>query len=142
MDRKDFVLMVVAAGEDTPLTPVQLQKSLFLIEKNLPSVPDHFYEFEPYHYGPFDADVYSDADTLEGEGLLLSMRSSKGTWTDRMITPSGLRRAEEVEEGLPENVRKYIHDVVKWAQSLTFTDLVRSIYTQYPNYKQNSVFRG
>ncbi len=142
MDRKDFLLMVVAAGEDTPLTPVQLQKSIFLIKETLSGVPDQFYTFKPYDYGPFDADVYSDADTLESLGLLVSMRSSKGTWTDRMITPSGLRRAAELEEVLPENARKYIHDVVEWTQSLSFTQLVKSIYTHYPDYRQNSVFQG
>ena len=125
MNRKDFVLMVVAAGEDAPLTPVQLQKSLFLIGENLSGIPAPFYEFKPYHYGPFDADIYSDADALEGDGLLVSMKSSKGTWTDRIVTRSGLRKAEGVEQELPEKMRTYIHDVVKWTQSLSFTELVR-----------------
>ena len=40
MDKKDALLLVIAAGEDTPLTPVQLQKSLFLVGKsNLSDLP-------------------------------------------------------------------------------------------------------
>ena len=40
LEGKDFLLLVVAAAEAEPLTPVQLQKALFLInESNLPEAP-------------------------------------------------------------------------------------------------------
>ncbi len=91
MDREDFLLIVVAAGGVPPLTPVQLQKSLFLINENLRGeIPGPFYKFDPYHYGPFDANVYVDADALEPRGLLVSVGSSQGTWLDRTITPAGM----------------------------------------------------
>ena len=56
MDDRDFLLLVVASGKDKALTPVQLQKSLFLLGKtDLAEAVDSPYDFEPYHYGPFDA---------------------------------------------------------------------------------------
>ena len=143
MDKKDFLLLVIAAGDGTPLTPVQLQKSLFLVGENLKGeIPDLFYQFEPYHYGPFDIEVYSDADFLESEGLLVSVRSSRGSWVDRGITPRGIERAKAIEDQLSESTRNYIRAVVEWAQSLSFSGLVKSIYQQYPFYKENSVFQG
>ena len=142
MHREDFLLMVVAAGGGTPLTPVQLQKCLFLIRENLKGeIPDRFYEFEPYHYGPFDAEVYSDADSLESQGLLVSVGSSQGTWLDRTITSAGLERAKAAEKELSYSVRTYIQVVVEWAQSLSFSRLVKSIYGEYPQYRKNSVFQ-
>ena len=143
MDRENFPLMVVAAGRGMPLTPAQLQKSLFLISENLKGqIPDPFYEFEPYHYGPFDAEVYVDADSLESQGLLISVGSSQGTWLDRAITPAGMARARDTEKELSDSGRAYIQAVVEWAQSLSFSGLVQSIYMQYPHYRKNSVFQN
>ena len=143
MDKRDFVLMVVAAGGNIPLTPVQLQKSLFLVSKNLQGeIPDSFYEFEPYHYGPFDAEVYADADSLESEGLLVSLGSSQGTWLNRATTAAGKERAQKAAEELSASSRDYIQTVVEWTQSLSFSDLVKSIYAHYPEYRKNSVFQG
>ena len=142
MDREDFLLIVVAAGGGTPLTPVQLQKSLFLIGENLKGeIPDPFYNFEPYHYGPFDADVYVDADSLESRGLLVSVGSSQGTWLDRTMTPAGIKRVSDTEKELSDVGRAYIQAVVEWAQSLSFNSLIKSIYTHYPQYRKNSVFQ-
>ena len=33
MEKEDILLLVVASAKDEPLTPVQLQKTLFLIDK-------------------------------------------------------------------------------------------------------------
>ena len=142
MDKKDILLMVVAAGRSVPLTPVQLQKSLFLIGKNLKDIPESFYAFEPYHYGPFDIEVYSDAKSLEAEGLLYSTRSSSGTWTDRGITAEGMKRATEIRESLSPGSQKYVEAVVQWTQSMSFTSLVKAIYDHFPEYRANSVFQG
>ena len=79
MQKEDFLLMVVASGKDEPLTPVQLQKSLFLIGEHkdgFSEVPQSFYDFRPYHYGPFDIRVYQDADVLAEQGLVLRFVSS------------------------------------------------------------------
>ena len=143
MNREDVLLMVVAAGQGTPLTPVQLQKSLFLIGERLTeSLPKPLYEFEPYHYGPFNGDIYADADDLESQGYLVSVGSTSGTWLDRAITTEGAKRVEVVEQQLPRPIRDYIHTIVEWSQSMSFSQLVRSIYAEYPEYRQNSVFQN
>ena len=138
--------MVVAAGKDKPLTPVQLQKDLFLIGKEWREewqvAPDSFYEFEPYHYGPFDAQIYADADTLESEGLVLPVPSDQGSWTDTFITINGMKRAEEVETELPEPIANWVREAVHWTQSMSFSGLVRAIYERYPDYRENSIFQS
>ena len=142
MKREDWLLLVVAAG-DKPLTPVQLQKTLFLVkEASLPNLPDDFYDFVPYHFGPYDAQVYQDADSLQERGLVVRHKAARGTWTDTSITGSGRSKAEELEEKLPPAITSYIHNLVDWAQGLTFSQLVGAIYRKYPNYRANSVFQG
>ncbi len=143
MKNKEFLLLVVAAGDGKPITPVQLQKSLFFIrEANLIETPDQFYEFEPYHYGPFDATVYSDADVLEGDGMVARVPSASGSWTDTVITTDGLAKAKLIENNLSPSTKEYIHSVVEWVQSLSFSTLLRAIYSKYPQYRENSVFQG
>ena len=142
MERQDFLLMAVAAAEGKPLTPVQLQKSLFMISKNLKGIPDPFYTFEPYHYGPFDIEIYSDANSLEDEGWVVSIQSNRGRWKETAITPNGLKKAETLVKELSEPAAKYVREIVQWVQSLSFSDLVKEIYRLYPEYRENSVFQG
>ena len=141
MNREDWLLVVVAAGE-RPLTPVQLQKTLFLIKQaNLSELPDTFYDFKPYHFGPFDAQVYRDADMLFEEGLVVRHRSDSGTWIDTTITGKGRSKAQDLEAELRPVIVSYIHSLVRWAQGLSFRELVGSIYHKYPDYRANSVFQ-
>ena len=146
MKREDLLLLVVAAGEDKPLTPVQLQKSLFLLGQewrtDWPLSPENFYDFEPYHYGPFDAEIYDDADSLEGQGLVRSAQSDRGNWRDRVITISGAKRADELNETLPQAIAVWIQEVVRWVQAMSFAGLVRAIYDRYPDFRENSIFQG
>ena len=142
MKKEDFLLVVVAAAEGEPLTPVQLQKSVFMVSKSLREIPDPFYMFEPYHYGPFDSEIYADVDSLETEGLLVSIQSKKGRWRETAITPIGLRKAEALTKELSAPAAKYVREVVQWVQSLSFSSLVREIYRIYPEYRENSVFQG
>lgn len=142
MKKEDFLLLVVAAGKDEPLTPVQLQKSLFLIgEQGIPEIPEEFYDFQPYHYGPFDVRVYQDADTLKEDGMVLRFKSDSGNWANTVATYSGRKRAEQLKSQMDPAVVQYIENVVDWAQSMNFRELVAAIYQAYPEYRENSVFQ-
>jgi uncharacterized protein YwgA len=137
---QELVTLAISAANGV-VTPVQLQKSVFLICKaDLPEVPEDAYNFTPYHFGPFDAHIYSDADELHEEGLVLSAPSLRGRWVDRMITPAGMKRAEELKADLSNATVKRIQEIADEVQSLSFSDLLRKVYAEYPEYKENSVF--
>jgi hypothetical protein len=71
MQRQDWLLLVLCAAHQEGLTPVQLQKSLFLVGQELPRhVRSHFYAFFPYNYGPFDPQICRDADRLGKDGFV------------------------------------------------------------------------
>lgn len=141
MIRKDWTLLVISAAGTRGLSPVQLQKCLFLIGKNLPTeVGEDFYQFIPYNYGPFDSAIYADADTLVNEKLVTIARVSGKTWAYYVITPEGNEAAARVAKEVSPKVSDYIPNVVHWVQRLSFVELLTAIYQRYPEYKANSVF--
>ena len=143
MDRKDFLLLVVASAKGESLTPVQLQKALFLIGKSgLPETPDPFYSFEPYHYGPFDRAIYEDAEAYHLRGMMVRAPAERGGWMDTMITPNGLKEASELKKELSSIMHEFIQAIVDWVRGQSFRSLVSAIYRGYPEYSENSVFRG
>jgi uncharacterized protein len=142
--RSDWTLLAIAAAAGEPLTPVQLQKVLFLLGAQKPqSVGQPFYVFHPYNYGPFSADVYRDADALEQEGLVRIDRSEPGrSWSVYAATREGLIRATDLIAGLPADLTTYLERLVAWARSLTFQQLVSAVYSAYPEQRANSIFVG
>ncbi len=142
MERRDWLLLTIDAGREKGLTPVQLQKSLFLLGQTFPKqVGSSFYKFVPYNYGPFCMDIYNDAESLQQQGLIEIRRASK-RWPEYRVSPAGAQQAEKLRGKIPTSVIKYLMDVVSWTQSQTFPELVRTIYEAYPTFRTHSVFRG
>lgn len=141
MDRKDWLLLVIAAAKGQEFTPAQLQKSMFLLgEERREAVNEDFYEFEPYHYGPFCLDVYLDAEALEKQGLIAIHINRNGRWQEYRATDEGIGRAVALKESAEEEVVQFIRDKVAWARGMSFQELIKNIYRQYPDYRKNSVF--
>jgi len=134
-------MLAIGSAKGRGLSPVQLQKVLFLLGKELPTVVGtDFYHFQPYNYGPFDKAVYQDAEGLSYAGYV-SIASS-GRITEYSATPEGSDYAEQIRARAPRLGTEYLTKIVEWAQSLTFSELVRAIYNKYPQYRVNSVFQG
>ncbi|WP_428939675.1 hypothetical protein [Fontivita pretiosa] len=142
-NRRDWTLVAIAAAPDHCLTPVQLQKSLFIFGDRLPQlVGEKYYRFRPYNYGPFSAEVYHDAEELAADGLL-SIESVPGQrWPQYCATAAGIECARIASAAMPAEVHQYLKELVGWAKSLRFRDLLEAVYSTYPEYAVNSVFRG
>jgi uncharacterized protein YwgA len=138
----DVTLLVIAAAGDTGLTPIQIMKSVFLIGKcGLSDLPSIFYSFFAYNYGPFNPDVYRDVEMLVNEGLVLEIRESGQNWSKYMIASPGLQYAKDLKPQIAHEFSDYIDEVVSWAKSLTFNQLLQAIYAKYPEMRENSVFQ-
>jgi DNA-binding PadR family transcriptional regulator len=138
------VLVAIAAAGGEPVAPVQLQKSLFLLGKELPGeVGADFFKFKPYHFGPFSATIYQDAERLEAAGLVRIDREEPGrSWALYMATQAGLDVAAAVAKTKSQRAVQYLRAAVQWARGLSFTELVSAIYRRYPEQRVNSVFNG
>ena len=141
LENKDVVLLVTQAGRHV-MSPVQLQKAVFLVSKGgLKGLPEEMYDFQPHHYGPFDSKIYDDAEELYDENLVLRTRSRYGAWTDTIITPAGMEKAAELSHQLPSETIDRLTEIVDEVQSLSFHDLLRRVYREYPEFRKNSVFQ-
>lgn len=138
MNRKYWTLVALSEAGPEGLTPVKLQKALFLVGKEL--APRNFYQFKAYHYGPFDSRVYSDLELLTDDGLVTKVPSASGNWNVYQATVAGLARAEDVKRKLPRREVDFFARLVKWIKPLSFQALVRYIYDKYPDMRANSVF--
>jgi len=140
MNRRDWTLLAIAAADGEPLSPVQLQKALFLLGQMMPRQLDGggFYDFRPYSYGPFDATVYQDAESLSAEGLV---HIEVGRWKQYAATSKGLGAADEVRRDANPDAVQYLSKVVAWVRSISFRELIKAIYARFPEYREKSVFR-
>lgn len=141
MNKTDLLLAALAAGSGVEHTPVQIQKLLFLIDRNLRSEIGSSFNFVPYDYGPFDSDVYDELRSLELKGCAVSETTPRG-WKKYKLTDAGQSRGDAVLAALSPRVRNYVNDVSQFVLSLSFADLVSAVYKAYPEMKINSVFRG
>jgi hypothetical protein len=143
MKRHEWNLLVLSAANGRPLTPVRLQKCLYILGRAFPKEVGGkgWYKFQPYNYGAFDADVYTDAEEMEKTGLT-QIGQSAGGWKTFAATDDGLKAAEKLRRGVPSNVAAYIPELVNWATSLSFEQLVAAVYKAYPETRSRSIFRG
>jgi hypothetical protein len=141
--RQEWLLIALAHRNGQPMTPAQIQKAMFLMaaEARL-LVGPKFYNFVPYNYGPFDANVYHDLDVLAERGLVTGNSFPGRNWKTYTVTPTGLVAAGHLKAAANHRGVGYLERVVDWVSSMSFPQLVRAIYAKYPEYKANSVFTG
>jgi uncharacterized protein len=141
MKRHDWTLLAIDLANGKGLSAVQLQKALFLLERGVPQElgTSLFYHFSPYNYGPFDSTVYTDAEILSHEGLI-NITKPTGRYTVYTVTPEGAVHAKELASKASPRAVQHLKNVVTWIQGLTFAQLLRAIYSRYPEMKANSVF--
>jgi len=134
--------MVLASAPDCRLQPVQLQKTVFLLDRlGLPQADNQLtYNFEPYHYGPFDRQVYADLNSATDDGLVERIQSDAYPGHDFLLTPSGIERAEAALNSLPTEQREMLREVVRWVTSMSFRELLGAIYKRFPQFRENSIF--
>ena len=139
MDKTDLVLAALAPAEDSRHSPVQVQKLLFLLDRECATMlgGPHF-NFEAYSYGPFDADVYRVLEALEELGLVVI--GTDGRVRNYALSSSGQEKAEEVLGTLSDKARNYIQRASAFVRERSFASLVAAIYKAYPEMRENSVF--
>lgn len=144
MKARDWTLLVIAATEPKPLQPVHLQKTLFLLERRLTPKKlqvKRFYHFEPYDYGPFCSQIYSDAEALADEGLVRIDQPVFQSYRLYSVTAVGKAKAQTLRDQLNPGVKDFLDRLVAWASPLSFKQLVSVIYREFPDMKVKSVFQ-
>jgi uncharacterized protein YwgA len=140
VERRDYVLAVLAAARGS-FTPVQLQKLFFILDKKAATqLGGPYFGFEPYDYGPFDAEVYREVSALAEQGFASVQYG--GTLRRYGIAEGGNDAGEAALAGWSREMRTYIHDLAKYVRSMSFADLVSAVYKEWPEMRAKSIFRG
>lgn len=142
MDKISIALSALAVSSGAAHSPVQLQKLLFLIDRNIPQrIGGPVFNFEPYDYGPFDKTVYSTMDALISNGLAEAIEQGS-RWKKYRLTDAGQKKGLEILQTVDNQTREYLTRVSNFVRSLPFEQLVSSIYKAYPDMRVNSIFRN
>lgn len=143
MKKEDWIVLTLDASGGKPYSPVQLQKALFLLKNEEPGkeVRGEYYNFSPYNYGPFDAAIYSDARTLSDQGLISIETRPDQRWPNYLITAAGKERAAELKKEASARAVAYLQVLAEWIHEISFQQLLKAVYSKYPAYAKNSVFK-
>ena len=130
------MIAIIAAAGDAGLDRVQLQKAAFLVgEEYDGALPENFYRFEPYFYGPFSQEVYADVERLCDGPLVETVQVADSRPKYRLAVEPALRRP------LSHDLESCIYENVGWVSRMqSFGELLRAIYYLYPEQRENSLF--
>lgn len=139
MQRHEYVLAALSAAKQASLTPVQIQKMFFLMDKQVSQATGGpYFDFQPYDYGPFDRSVYDELEKLSREQLAEVIQL--GRVREYRLTDRGQELGDGYFAQFPKKAQSYCERVVEFVRSLSFSELVRAIYKAYPEMAANSVF--
>ena len=143
LTRQDWLLLALSKSPGGTMSPVQIQKALFLFgQETGGSLGTKFYSFEPYDYGPFDAAIYADLRRMTGQGHVRGEWSPGRSWKTYAITESGRKAALVLHNDANARHAEFLGRTVAWVRKRSFSELLRSVYAAYPDFAVNSVFRG
>ena len=138
VDRNDLVTAALAAGgHRVRYSPAHVQKLFFLIDQELaPHVDGPHFRFEPFHYGPFDRDVYRVLNALAAMGQLDTVE--KGNLFIYRLTEVGQAVGNDILAACPSEVAAFLGECARWVRVQSFRSLVTEIYARYPDMAANS----
>ena len=136
-NRASVLIAIIAAAGGDGLGRVQLQKSAFLVGEEFEGrLPENFYRFQPYMYGPFAQEIYADVERLSDGPMIETFLGDDGRPLYRLA-----RDATSWRYGLSDDLESGVKRVVGWVSRMSSIDeLVRAIYCLYPEQRENSVF--
>ena len=136
-ERQDILLAIIEAAEGRDLKRVHLQKAVFVVAEEFKGrLPENFYKFSKYHFGPYSQKVYRDAEVLNDSGCIsIKYGADRRDDVFSIVADCGIENIE-----LPRKLRKFIKITVDWVLGMHFRELVQAIYYLYPEYQENSRF--
>ena len=141
MGKKEIILAVLSVAEGVTHTPIQIQKLLFLIDKKIPNITNGpYFTFIPYSYGPFDVEIYNLLEELAQEEDVEIISDPNLRWAKYRLTINGQEKGGKILNILNKKAVEYIKILSSFVRSLSFAELVSTIYKEFPEMKENSIF--
>lgn len=129
MLNRQKILVELLRAAARPVTKIELMKWCFVLRHEMASRGGpSFYDFLPYHHGPYSFCLSREAHTLAREGMILE---SETTWALR----EGHNDQQEV---LPGGIRDDVRRVVRRFCERPVAELIDYVYGNFPHFTVNS----
>ena len=137
--KEDWILLKL---REAPMDRIHIMKALFLIwnrsQRNLPN----YFEFVPYLYGPCSFEVYSTLENLQRNDFIVQPPYPPTQWSNYYLTRKGEKKVEEICKKVTPEILKIIKEVVNEISKLTFIELLQKVYSEAPDFINNSLFKN
>ena len=116
-----------------------IQKLFFLIENEL--LTDLDLNYIKYHYGPFSRDLRDSLNILVEQNLVsVSINMSNGNiGYCYQLTPKGEEALKNIKTSMDEKTFKKLQDFCSEYKRYSPSELLRLVYSKYPEWTVNSV---
>ncbi len=130
MLNRQKVLLYMLAEAGRPVSHLELVKWSFLLRKETASGGGNsFYEFLPYHYGPFSFCLYKEVTTMKRRRLLLT--PTRNTWqATQTCPPAG--------GALGTPIKEDVLDLLSQFKDRSVRALTDYVYLRHPWFTVNS----
>lgn len=132
-NKSDYILSIFFLKPEEVFSPVQVQKLFFLLDKRLDL---NFFDFKPYHYGPYSHELTNLLDTMSAFDESIEKKDINGI-THYQLSASYL---SNTQSWMSEKQRKFILSMIGFVKKLSFKQLCMAIYKEFPEMAENSVF--
>lgn len=142
MQKQDWLLVYLSLPSKSKMDlidPIRIMKGLFLFKMEFKEELGDFYDYKPYFYGPCSFEIYSDLLSLQLEGLVDRCSQPLSRWSYYRLTEKGQEQASILIKDVSSELLTQLKTIKIKVTSLSFLDLLKEIYREYPEYAQNSV---
>ncbi len=142
---EDWILAFFYAGPDRDKRNpeingmLMLTKQFFVFVKEIKKDLEGVFNFFPYDYGPYSSVLQNLINKLNKEGYI-EIKTS-GERQDFILTDKGVDRAKKVYEKLDEKTKKTLEKLRRDATQLSYSGVLRYVYSRYPEYTTASKIR-
>jgi uncharacterized protein YwgA len=146
LKREDWLLLLLGLRSDeathVALDPVRVQKGMFLLSQESDLPPEEKYDFRPYNWGPYSRELRRDLNRLVSEGLIAAHEVAGYSWQNYGLTELGVKVARQSLLTASRAGVALLVDIRKRVSKVSFAELLEDVYSKYPQYAVNSLFRA
>ena len=142
MKKSDLILLLLYGDNRNPIVGItRFEKLVFLTQKQVldkSNIATVKFDFGPGRFGPLSMEIYDELDFLKSVGMI-----GEGIKKKYEITDKGIRFLEKKTfERVSEDMRKRISDIKETYGKGDLNDLLKYVYTTYPDFTVRSEILG
>jgi uncharacterized protein len=147
VDRRAIPLLLASErflkdDETEALDRLRMQKGVFLLMMRGPEDWREAFDFAPYDWGPYSSLLTKTVRDELAEGTLSSIHFEGFRFSEYRTTELGESVIAPIIDELDEKVVEFVAAVRSFVTRSSFSQLLKGVYSEYPEYATRSKFSG